>query len=431
MAKYGSQNQRSKVHRHGNPRDYWVADLYSIGELNARNHSLANYRHDTDYKVCQLKDRYAWSTWRLKGLAAPYLSPSGLMKTPRDDQHAWYYFMEEAYYITANPWIKDWYEFIGEFRKATLINPAKDSKASRAIGNMFSNALQAYRVTGDMNLLNLMPDYVRFLRSLQDPQYGFKKTTSKREATFQAGFMLRAFISYMSEIKDLNPQAWAEAFQFISGYMEWNYNFSSFASYFSPRIDKPEKSVSAALTFVDPQAWYYLHTGISKYLDHLNGYLTTGYNGGAKALGNFKSWTGQFEGRYLLYIRNTSRTDSTPPAAIADLSIAKSGQNLQLKWSPPAEAVYYHIVYSDKPISAASTTDENYMNWWAANTVGNNCVKTGSVATCSFQTTQTGNIYAAVFSFDKSDNMSAMSNLAALSPGAVPSPKPASNSSVH
>ena len=63
--------------------------------------------------------------------------------------------VEEAYWYTGNPWIKDWYEFVGEFRKPTLDNRsgAGPGKNGRGRGHPMHHALQAYRVTGDDSIL--------------------------------------------------------------------------------------------------------------------------------------------------------------------------------------------------------------------------------------------------------------------------------------
>jgi len=58
-----------------------------------------------------------WGSWTgTAGITQTY-ARAGMMST------VGFYHIEDAYNLTGNPWIKDWYSFAGEFRKATLFNP--------------------------------------------------------------------------------------------------------------------------------------------------------------------------------------------------------------------------------------------------------------------------------------------------------------------
>jgi hypothetical protein len=415
-----------------NPGDFYYAEQFAMGELNVRPQWLAGYNYEQDFEHLKLTQHpyFGWS-WRKQKkpyLDAPYLNGTGNDVKPRDDQHGWFYHIEEAYYITGNPWIRDWYEFVGEFRKGTLDSPRVGDNSSRGIGHMLANALQAYRVTGDTTIIDKMSKYIsRHLRKSQRPYYGFRNSLccgKYGEAGMQAGYLLRAIISFMEEIKGKNWQAYAEAFQFVSGYMAWNYNFSNFSYYIDASAGEIGVSNGTALTFVDPQAWYYLHTGKKEYLDHLNRYMEGGINGGTKPYGNFGKWKGQYEGRYARFVRENAKSDTTPPGRIDNLSATKNGQNVTLTWTAPPDAFRYHIVFSEKPISENTTTDKHLMNWWAANVIGPDLVaKPGSKQTLTFSSNPSTALYFAVFSFDENDNMSAMSNVACtnqtLSEGSV------------
>ena len=404
-----------------NPSDYYYAEQFAMGELNIRPQWLAGYNYEQDFKRLQLTQHpyFGWSWRKQKNpyLDAPYLNGTGNDVKPRDDQHGWFYHIEEAYYLTGNPWIRDWYEFVGEFRKGTLDIPGTGDDSSRGVGHMLANALQAYRVTGDTKIIDKMSNYINsHLRKSQSPYYGFRNSLccgQYGESGMQAGYLLRAIISFMEEIKGKNWQAYAEAFQFVSGYMAWNYNFSNFSNYIDASAGGIGASHGTALTFVDPQAWYYLHTGKREYLDHLNRYMEGGINGGGKPFGNFGKWTGQFEGRYARFVRENAKSDTTPPGRIDDLSATKNGQNVTLTWTTPPDAFRYHIVFCEKPISEDTTADKNLMNWWAANVIASDLMaKPGSKQTLSFSSNPSTALYFAVFSFDENDNMSAMSNVA-------------------
>jgi hypothetical protein len=137
-----------------------------------------------------------------------------------------------------------------------------------------------------------------------------------------------------------------------------------------------------------------------------------GINGGRKPYGNFGKWKGQFEGRYAQFVRENTKSATTPPGRIDELTAAKNGQNVTLTWTAPPDAFRYHIVFCEKPISENTTTDKRLMNWWATNVIGPDLMaKPGSKQTLTFSSNPSTALYFAVFSFDENDNMSAMSNI--------------------
>jgi hypothetical protein len=212
--------------------------------------------------------------------------------------------------------------------------------------------------------------------------------------------------------------------------MGWNYNYGNFSYFYDARTGKRKDSNTGSygtysagtvpsdgtgLTLVDSEAWYYWHTGKQKYWNHVTQYVSGGLNGGAKPYGNFTSWSDQFEGRYYLFVKNTSRTDMTPPPAITDLRAIINGSNILLTWTAPSvpDLARYHIVWSTKPISEINTTDTGVINWWAANAVGPNLIPDpGTQQSLVINPSYTNPFYAAIFTFDRADNMSAMSNVA-------------------
>ncbi len=419
----------SKVIATENPSDYYFAEQFVMGELNVRPHWMSEYTYEKDYDFIQLSKKLPFiiRSWRRynsgskrKFLAAEYLKGTWGDASPRDNAHGWYYHVEEAYYLTANPWIRDWHRFIGEVRKGTLFDPRNNELASRGVGHMLGTAIQAYRVTGDMSILKGVRNYFDTrLRVEQKPLYGFRNSLccgKYGEAAFQAGYLIRAMVNYMEEVYGTDWQAYAEAFQFVSGYMEWNYNISNFSYYIDARNGDIGSSDGTSFTFVDPQAWYYLNTGKQKYLDQLNEYFYGGINGGKGPIGNLTKWKGEWVGRYSQFVLENTKSDTTPPNAIIDLTVARDGKNnINMTWTTPTNAIRFHVVYSDKPISEELSTDKKMTNWWAANVIGPELTATpGMLQSLSASVDQDKALYVAMFTFDRNRNMSVMSNVATV-----------------
>ncbi len=184
--------------------------------------------------------------------------------------------------------------------------------------------------------------------------------------------------------------------------------------YFNARAGGTGISSETGLTLIDPQAWYYWHTGKRKYLDQINRYIAAGINGGERPAGEFSQWTGQFEGRWYLYARHSPRTDFTPPPRVGNLTLTRTGTNTaELRWTAPTDAARYHIIWSGKPIAAQHSINPAMSNWWAANAVGPSLApKPGQVQTLVLPGVPATRLYAALFTFDDNNNMSAMSNVA-------------------
>jgi hypothetical protein len=411
----------------GNPGDFFLAEGWALGELNLRPEWMSGYVHDTDWNLLRLTENpYCGGRWRIhegggaSTLAAPPLDGTGEEQPvyyARDDQHGWFYHVAEAYWLTGNPWIRDWYRFIAEFRRVRLErrDPYPDT-SSRATAHALSHALQAARVTGDTGLLHRLGEHIReYLRPDQDPLYGDQLLSIEElGGGFQTGYLMRFAVDFLEEVRAAGDcQSWAEAFNYLSGLIEWNYHHGNFPYYYDARSGDPSSSSGTGLNLVDPQAWYYWHTGKQKYLDHLNLYVSGGIHGGEPPYGQFSEWRGQFESRYYLFVKNTPRSDSAPPPAIGDLAAFQQDSGTLIRWTAPADTMRYHIVWSTKPIVEEHSTDSGVINWWAANPVGTGLVAVpGAVQSLVLNTGDARPVYVAVFSFDSSDNMSAMSNLA-------------------
>jgi hypothetical protein len=410
------------------PADYFEAEAHGQSELNLRPEWMAQYRHDEDWGLLQLTENpYCGGRWRIfeghgiSKLAAQTLPNTGSEEPvyfARDDQHGWFYHAMEAYFLTGDPWIRDWYQFIAEFRRVRLerLDPWPDT-ASRATAHSLHQVLQAYRVTGDSGLLARFREHLlTYLKPDQDPNYGDQLTAVEESGGgFQTGYLMRTMVTYLEEVRALGDrQAYAEGFNYLSGLMEWNYQYGNFPYYFDARGGGKGISSGTGLTLVDPQAWYYWNTGKKKYLDQLNLYLSQGINGGETPYGRFDDWLGQFEGRYWLYVKNTARKDATPPPPIRNLRAFMSSPTvLTLRWTAPHDAQRYHVVWSDKPIVEQPSTSKAVRNWWAAHAVGPALKPApGKQQTVTIPVGNAAHVYAAIFTFDKNENMSAMSNAA-------------------
>jgi hypothetical protein len=291
------------------PADVFEAERLALGELNVRPQWIAQYVHDRDWPALRLSaNPYAGTSWRrhdprASGLArekldAPYLPGTARRSHPRDDQHGWFYHVEEAYYATGNPWIRDWYRFIGEFRRVFLErkDPFPDG-TSRGIGHAMSHALQAYRVVGTPAIITGVRAAARgWLKAGLLPT-GARNSNAccgaPLESVFMTGYLSRALISYIEEVGD-DP----DVISIVHGLVRWNVEHANFGYNVDPTSPTlTGVSDGTALTMADPQAWYVLRTGDLEARAHLDAFVTAGINGGSRPYGDFTRWTGGFVGR--------------------------------------------------------------------------------------------------------------------------------------
>jgi hypothetical protein len=292
--------------------------------------------------------------------------------------------------------------------------------ASREIAHSVSHAYQAARVAGDPDFGSNFRRYLRnHLRPAQDLVYGQQiDPRPDGGGGFQTGYLTRTFIAYMEHVKDVDVQGYAEAFQYLSGHMAWNLYYGNFAYSHNPSTNGgiPGKSDGGGLILVDAQVWYYWHTGLTAYWDHVKAFVNGGVNGGTPPYGGTDGgfgnglWSGQMEGRMYNYVLQTSRLDTVPPAAIGNLEARKTGSTVRIQWTTPADAVRFHVVWSDRTISEPQSTSTIVRNWWAANTVGTTLVGvSNTVQSLQFDVGSAPSVHVAMFSFDASNNMSRMS----------------------
>ncbi|MCK5905424.1 MAG: hypothetical protein KAG86_09080, partial [Gammaproteobacteria bacterium] len=280
------------------------------------------YKHNNDQANLALTTNpYGGNSWRqhlgarLPTLDADYLSGSKQNGQPRDNQHGWFYHIENAYNLSANLWIKDWYTFVGEFRKTFLNNldPFPDN-SSRAMGHALNHAIQAYRVTGDISLLNTAVNVFinttlsNRLNEVTGINRSFKDNTDglDKEAAFQMGFLARSLIDLHEELDGGNQKI----MDILTGFMEWNLTIGNFSYYIditkTNLVDIPNKvangvgvSKGTGFLLIDPQLWVASKLGRTDLVDHVNAYVSSGLNGGAKPFGleYLKDWDGRFFGR--------------------------------------------------------------------------------------------------------------------------------------
>ena len=421
----------------GNPADFFAACDAARGEINVRPESMADYRHGLDWPQLQLTENpYCGGTWRIfeghgiPTIAAPRLPGTGTESAygSRDDQHGWFYHVSDAYWLTGDPWLRDWYSFVAEFRRTRLdrVDPWPDT-CSRATGHALSHALHAYRVTGDPAILDRFAEHIRrYLKPEQDPLYGDQREEAEASGGgFQTGYLMRCLVNYLEAVRTAGrTQEYAEGFNYLSGLMEWNRLYGNFPYYFNARTETGSASSGTALTLVDPQAWYYWHTGRRAYWDQLQQFMQHGINGGETPYGQFDQWTGQFEGRYYLFVEHTPRPDTNAPLPATGVQAVPGGGKVLLKWIAPADAARYHIVWGFMPITANSTLNPNTLNWWAANAIGPDLMpQAGQTQRVVISPGSNAPIYAALFSFDGADNQSALSTVVSTA-GVPPDTRP-------
>ena len=429
------------------PADYFHAEAMMLGELNIRPHWLPGYNHKRDSGRIPWVNGALWQPnfWRKwKDLKKLYLPGTWQDARPRDHCHFWYYHVEVAYYLTANPWVRDWYEFLKEYLKFYLTNPELMSPASRAVGEVLSACCAAYRVTGDLELLRLLGRYIK--ENLSCPDLKDLERLSKRnrnrgihplwglrgmkDAVFQAGFLARAIIDYLEEVNFedpkgcFDPEGAAYAWNALSGLMAWNLNMANFSYYLG--AGKKGTSSLTSLTFVDPQAWYFLHTRRKQFFHHLQRYLNKGIDPTEKGKGKGQrpascdvltadAWPGTWEGRHSILARKKVGEQVKFPDPINDLVARREGTEINLSWTAPPEAFRYHIVWSDREIVEEYNPDPKLCNWWAANPVGNRIeAKPGTKINFVFKVPEGGKEkvkFIGIFSFSKEGAMSKLATV--------------------
>jgi len=157
-------------------------------------------------------------------------------------------------------------------------------------------------------------------------------------------------------------QGYVEALQLVAANVDYNYNVTQYNQEYDPTRHTLNCATGGggdqlisngqSWTMADPAAWYYMHTGDSKYRDQMKTYIDSGLNGGATPYntgGSLTNWTGNWAGRWSSWVYNNSKSNATPPSTIANLSTTANGQNINLHWTAPQTASRYIVAYSNTP----------------------------------------------------------------------------------
>jgi hypothetical protein len=233
---------------------------------------------------------------------------SRMNASARDDEHGWMYHVAEAWAMSADPWMRDWFEFIGEFRKTRLNQQDPfPNMNGRAVGHALAQAVQAYVVTGDVTLLTGVSDYVaryfRFQDSL-DPLSGGRAsyiggagTPTDIEAPFQLGFLARALVNYMVEAGVDDQPVMAV----LAGFANWNLRYAGYGWYQGPRA-MATSSDGSAQTLVEPVLWFHAQGGDAALAEHARAFVDEGFGvpppaTSIRPYANMRQWRGDFCGR--------------------------------------------------------------------------------------------------------------------------------------
>jgi len=397
---------------------------------------MEGYDFRRDGTRLQLSENpYGSDSWRaFDGHNVPYLAAGYLDGTewsgwkPRDNQHGWFYHIEEYYLASADPWVRDWYEFIKEFRKRTLFRPLglfwpeglsnplfEYGFSTRGEAHMLANSLQAYRVTGDPELMEGIKHRIDWMRAeFMDMRYG--STTRSEEAAFHVGYLARSVEGVVTELKGGDPEYEAKAFLVLWGLMDWNFNQSQYSYYMKNEGGSPSASSGSSLTLVDPTAVWYLWSGQRKHFDLMVDYIENGLRGGRPPYGRWDGWNGNWEGRAAVAVRQQPKADERAASAVTDLAASSAGGKVTATWTAPAKAQRYLVVWSTKPIARSYDFDVGVANFWAANPVGNNLEGApGTKQSLTFDAAAAGTrIYIAVATLTAERNLSEISNVASV-----------------
>ncbi len=291
----------------GNPADFYNSQDFAAAELNVRPQWLAGYVFERDYEKLKLTNNpYGGVTWRKfendkrgnQTINRPYIYQTKRTAKPRDYQHGWFYHVEHAYLMSANKWIKDWYEFMAEFQKTYLyeLDPYPDSTL-RAEGHAVGVALSAYQMTGNKALADSLKNYYKDIhQKYLVPPFNLKSHHTGKHAAFQVGYATRTMINVFTEFPEEKY-----LLDLMGNYFEWNYKYSNFSYYKSITEDKvATKASGAGMSLVEPAIWYGLYTAQKKYVEHSVNFVENGI-GGQKAYGDWNEWSGQYESPVYLY----------------------------------------------------------------------------------------------------------------------------------
>ncbi|MGQ0614087.1 MAG: hypothetical protein ACT4PV_10155, partial [Planctomycetaceae bacterium] len=144
-----------------------------------------------------------------------------------------------------------------------------------------------------------------------------------------------------------------------------------------------------------------------------------GINGGEMSpFSSLDRWSGDWTGRVTEGVLRAPKPSETPPAAVNDLTLGMAGANVRLRWTAPAGAKRYHVVWDTMQLSPVFTQATDRRNLWAARPVGTGLVAApGASQSLDFAPTGVAGgqtVWVAILSFDAENDMSDPSNIAVL-----------------
>ena len=125
----------------------------------------------------------------------------------------------------------------------------------------------------------------------------------------------------------------------------------------------------------------------------------------------------------MLYTRSHPRADTLPPSPVTNLVAKVDGKDAILSWAAPVDAVRYQIKYSTKKLVESLEFDPEtrtyryeptgHANWWAGENVLDEPkpAKYGETQNYTLKGLEPGKYYAAIRSWDASNNRSSISNV--------------------
>lgn len=433
-----------------NPADWFNSEMWAWGEMNLRPTWMAKYNFERDWPTLHLDVNICGEgvfpyldpemmgrhpNWRVQSCGGSEYDSALITETvstgvnlwgqcdARMAAHAWFYNVEDAYFMSGNPWIKDWYQFIGELQKEAVINKRDFVGISRALGHKYAQILAATTVTGDTSVIKPMADFLcnewikMYRPNMSDNAIYLRYGRFVTQQIYMEGYLFRQVVNLMDMIKNKDPQSYATLFNMLAGIVHFNVKYAKWGSTRAPMVVSDLEWGYSGFTFADAQAWYYWHTGRKEAKDLImDPKAAKGW--GLMGFSNMETdvWNGGLFLRWTQFIRDSVRRDSIAPSSIADLSMTRTGTSCRLQWTAPADARHYHIVWSNHPIIDSLEIDDfdyRYRQWFSCNAVGNTLsARPGSQEQFTFTVPDTGLVFAALFSFDSADNMSRISNLA-------------------